>query len=219
MQDMTERKFALALGEYFHVYNRGNSKQKIFLHPSDYRRFVTLLYVSNATESFKLHLIDDPYRDFKRGEQLVSIGAYCLMPNHFHLLLTPLVENGISQFMKKVSTGYSMYFNKKYERSGALFEGRFKAQHAANDAYLKYLFSYIHLNPIKLIQHDWKEVGIQNSSTALTYLEKYAYSSFSDYDGDERKESVIIDKGRFPQYFSSREHFREEIVDWITIPV
>ena len=208
---MSERKVQLALGEYFHVYNRGNSKQKVFFDTRDYKRFMTLLYVSNSVESFKLHLINDPYADFERGEQLVSIGAYCLMPNHFHLLLTPLQENGISQFMKKVSTGYVMYFNKKYERTGALFEGKYKAQHATSDEYLKYLFSYIHLNPVKLMQSDWKESGIHDREAALAYLEKYKHSSFQDYDSVERIESAILNKEKFP----TKERFRREIFDWM----
>ncbi len=74
-----------------------------------------------------------------RGNQLVSIGAYCLMSNHLHLLLREEEESGISLFMQKVSTAYTMYFNRKYKRTGSLFAGRFKAQHAGNDNYLKYL--------------------------------------------------------------------------------
>ena len=89
--------------------------------------------------------------EIDRGETLVDIGIYCLVPNHFHLLIKEKTENGISEFVKKVATGYSMYFNKKYERTGSLFEGPFKAKRIDTDEYLKYIFSYIHLNRKQII--------------------------------------------------------------------
>ena len=88
--------------------------------------------------------------DLPRKETLVDIGAYCLMPNHFHLLIRETAEGNISRFMLKLQTGYPMYFNKKYQRTGALFEGKFKAKHITNDNHLKYLFAYLHLNPVKI---------------------------------------------------------------------
>ena len=228
---MSQRKNTFAVGEFFHLYNRGNSKQVIFHDVSDYLRFQQLLFVANGTNSIDFRRIkkDDVF-DFERGEQLVSIGAYCLMPNHFHLLVSPLSDDGLSRFIQKVSTGYSMYVNKKYDRTGSLFEGKFKSQHANSDEYLKYLFSYIHLNPIKLIQSDWKEKGIADVSSAIKYLESYKYSSFLDYnafskstyegkafvDSKERKEGSIVSKNVFPNYFETPEIFRKEILEWIT---
>src|SRR3989344_3214113 len=148
---MSLRKVPFAPGEYYHIYNRGNSKQTIFHDKADYDRFLKLLFLSNGEENFKVQFIGKNIYEFNRGKELVHVGAYCLMPNHFHLLLTQAQDGGISKFIQKLSTGYSMYYNKKYERSGTLFEGKFKSQHAGEDNYMKYLFSYIHLNPIKLI--------------------------------------------------------------------
>ena len=179
----------------------------------DYRRFITLLFISNSTESFKLYFIKDPY-ETERGEQLVSIGAYCLMPNHFHILLTPIKDGGVSVFMKKVMTGYSMYFNNRYDRTGSLFEGRFKARLVDEDSYLKYLYAYIHLNPIKLLQSDWKEKGIFDQEKARRYVREYPYSSYKDYVGEDRKESKILTPGTFPEYFSSSKDFENNIFDW-----
>lgn len=212
---MGTRRFSFVEGEYFHIYNRGNSKQSIFLDKFDYERFMMLLFISNSKTPFKLYFIKNPYKDFEREQQLVSIGAYCLMPNHFHILLTPLVENGVSLFMKKITTGYSMYFNNKYDRTGILFEGRFKAELADSDQYLKYLFSYIHLNPIKLIQSSWKEEGIKNPKVAMKYLDEYTYSSYSDYDSKIRLENKILNREAFPEYFKSSGDFRAEILEWI----
>ena len=83
------------------------------------------------------------------------------------------------------------------------------------DEYLKYLFSYIHLNPVKLMQSDWKESGIHDREAALAYLEKYKHSSFQDYDSVERIESAILNKEKFPEYFPTKERFRREIFDWM----
>src|SRR3989344_8568343 len=139
---MSIRKITFSEGEYYHIYNRGNSKQTIFHDKSDYDRFIKLLFLSNGENNFKIYKISKNIYEVDRGRRLVGIGAYCLMPNHFHLLITQTDKGSITRFMQKVSTGYSMYYNKKYQRSGALFEGKFKAEHADNDNYLKYLFSY-----------------------------------------------------------------------------
>jgi putative transposase len=133
------------------------------------------------------------------------------MPNHFHLLLHEKAEGGISIFMKKLLTGYSMYFNKKNDRSGGLFEGTFRARHVDKDGYLEYLYSYIHLNPIKLIEPDWKEKGLSDQSKTLKYLENYLYSSYIDYLGADRIEGKIIGRTNFPEYFVSESDFVEEI--------
>lgn len=214
---MSQRKVSLALDEYYHIYNRGNSKQTIFKDNNDYQRFLSLLYLANGSRSFEFREIQhNQVFDFDREETLVHIGAYCLMSNHFHILLTPRVEHGIQTFMQKLSTGYSMYFNKKYERTGGLFEGRFKSEHADSDEYLKYLFSYIHLNPVKLLQSNWKEVGILNPQGAIEYLENYHFSSFFDYNGTVRKEGRIITKQLLQQYLTTPALFQKEIKEWIT---
>src|SRR3989338_11478806 len=130
---MSIRKVNLVSGEYYHIYNRGNSKQKIFHDSEDYFRFLSLMYACNSVNNFRIFTLtkgESPY-DFERGKQLISIGAYCLMPNHFHILITQMEDKGISKFMQKLSTAYSMYYNKKYQRTGGLFEGKFKSEHAS----------------------------------------------------------------------------------------
>ncbi|MCB9815161.1 transposase [Candidatus Nomurabacteria bacterium] len=213
---MSERKVALVEGEYYHIYNRGNSRQAIFLTEDNYTRFSALLYISNGTTSFDFREIDkDRVFEFDRGQQQVAIGAYCLMPNHFHILLTPLVDGGATTFMKKLSTGYSMYFNKKNFRTGSLFEGNYKSEHVDDDMYLKYLFSYIHLNPVKLIQSDWREKGIHNKEEVLNYLRSFRYSSYVD-NNYVRPEAKIINRERFPEYFTSKESYDSEMEEWLS---
>ena len=214
---MSIRKVTFVSGESYHIYNRGNSKQKIFLDRKDYQRFVDLLYAVNSHEKFNFSdsIKGVSVYEQEKNPRLVAIGAYCLMPNHFHILVTPLSEEGMTKFMQKLSTAYVMYFNGKYKRTGALFEGKFKAEYVDNDVHLKYLFSYIHLNPIKLIQKNWKEIGLKQKIKAVEYLKSYLYSSFIDYLGKSRLENIIISKSNFPTYFPRTKDFIDEIMTWI----
>lgn len=215
---MSTRGVKLVSGEYYHIYNRGNSKQRIFLDPEDYMHFIGLLYACNQKGNLKIGNLKKGQTlfDLNRDDCLVSIGAYCLMPNHFHILTTQVGDENISNFMQKLSTAYSMYFNKKYQRTGSLFEGKFKAQHLDTDRYLKYIFSYIHLNPVKLIQSDWKEVGIKNQGEAFAYLNTYRYSSYLDFLEEGRTQGKILNMDVFPKYFSSKKSFLREIIDWLS---
>lgn len=211
------RKFNFSIEEFYHVYNRGTEKRPIFLDKSDYYRFEKLLYLCNSEKSivFRDVSVGGVY-EHDRGETIVDVGAYCLMPNHFHLLLREKTETGISIFMQKVLTAYSSYFNKKYGRTGSLFEGVFKATHADTDEYLKYLFSYIHLNPVKIIDPKWKENGITDRKAAKKYLAGYSHSSYLDYMGTKREESRILNKDAFPQYFVEFNDFSQFIDEWLS---
>ncbi|MFA5841345.1 MAG: transposase [Candidatus Paceibacterota bacterium] len=213
-----ERKFNFSVDEFYHIYNRGNNKSTIFLNDSDRKRFQKLLFVCNSTEPVVFKTIQSLTLDkIKRGGTLVDIGAYCLMPNHFHLLLREKDENGISLFLQKLLTSYSKYFNKKNERTGKLFEGAFMATHVDDDEYLKYLFSYIHLNPVKIIDSNWKETGISDRARAKKYLENYSYSSHLDYLGRERGENLILNREAFPEYFEGSKEFEDFIDDWMLL--
>ena len=214
---MSIRKVSFVPGEYYHIYNRGNSKQKIFHNKADYERFIGLLYACNNQENFKIFNIPKGQDLFsiERGKFLVSIGAYILMPNHFHILITQEENGNISKFMQKISTAYVMYYNKKYNRTGGLFEGKFKSQHAGNDRHLKYLFSYIHLNCLKLLSKNWKEEGIRNKKQALKYLLNYRYSSYIDYMEFSRVQNKILNVKVFPEYFPNKRSFVKEIFEWI----
>jgi len=203
--------------EYFHIYNRGTDKREVFCDKKDYERFMESLYLFNSEERVILKVIPKKERFFhERNNTIVDIGAYCLMPNHFHLLIRSKEESGVSNFMQKLQTAYTMYFNKKYKRSGVLFQGVFKAIHIKRDEYLKYLFSYIHLNPIKIIDKDWKEKGLNNLSEAKDFLSSYKYSSYLDYLGYDRQEAGILNKTVFPEYFGIQKSFEDFINFWLT---
>lgn len=223
---MSIRNVRLVSDEYFHIYNRGNGKHKIFLDEEDYDRFEKILYICNSEKNFNfrdsiVNIKIEAY-DLERGVPIVSVLAWVLMPNHFHLfLISPRQglgeddEENISKYMQKVSTAYVMYFNKKYKRTGSLFEGKFKAKHISKENYFNYLFAYIHLNCIKLIQADWKKSGIKDKEKAKNYLKKFQHSSFQDYFGNKRKQEKIINKNILPSYIK-RIH-SNELFEWINI--
>ena len=213
------RTISFAPGEFYHVYNRGTEKRNIFMSRADRDRFLALLYLANQDEPVDLKLQGSTLLEIveeRAGAPLVEIAAYCLMPNHFHLLIRELEDGGISKFMQKLTTGYTMYFNKKYERNGALLQGRFKATHVADDRYMRYLISYIHLNPVKLIEPKWKETGIVNKVVAEKYLETYTQSSYLDYLDKERPEGIILTREALPGYFSSGADFKTFVTEWLT---
>ncbi|MFZ2038559.1 MAG: transposase [Minisyncoccia bacterium] len=220
------RSFHFSVGEYYHIYNRGVDKRETFLDSLDYERFILALVNANNKETCHIGNIKKQLKGEYKGIEtclalrevtLVDIGAWCLMPNHFHLLVKEKEEGGVVKFMQRLETGYTMYFNKKNERTGSLFQGTFKAEHAHNDNYLKYLFSYIHLNPVKLIQSDWKEKGIKDINKTLNFLAKFYRSSYLDHLDVDRLEKGIINKDAFPDYFPDKDSFKKEIFDWLKL--
>lgn len=219
------RKINFSIGEYYHVYNRGTDKRVIFVDDHDYGRFKALLYVCNSIKPVDINQHFQEGLDFlelfdiEREDTLVDIGMYCPMPNHFHLLIREKTEGGITKFMTKFAIAYVMYFNKKNERTGGLFEGPFKAKRIDSDEYLKYIFAYGHLNPISIIEPKWKEVGIVDRVTAQEYLKNYAHSSYLDYQGVVRIENKILNREAFPEYFATPKDFNDFIKEWLSFKV
>ena len=142
------RKEEFAKGEHYHIYNRGVDKRSIFLGPGDSLRFLTTLTAFNTTEpTGGLYEISLKKIENKNPEHpLINIVAYCLNPNHFHLLLEQVADNGISKFIQRVAGGYTWYFNQKQNRSGALFQGRFKAKHIKDNDHFLRVSAYINAN-------------------------------------------------------------------------
>jgi len=207
---MVLRITAFAIGEFYHLYSRGVEKRKIFLDTWDYRHFLYLMYVCNTRKSITLR---DIRKNFDRGETVVNIGLYCLMPNHFHILVHEKVQRGVSDYMRKLLTAYSMYFNKKYKRTGRLFESVFKSEHVSDDNHLKYLYSYIHLNPAKLKDKDWRGNKGRDTVGLLEFICSYRYSSINEYLNRNYK---ILEPKTFPQYFTSPEEHKSELFEWLS---
>lgn len=156
-----------AAEQYYHVYNRGANKQNIFLEDSDYVYFLYLI---------KRHLGKEPVLDkyeraYRHLYSDVSLLAYCLMPNHFHLLILNKEPQGMEQLLRSVSTGYSMYFNKKYKRSGHVFQGVYKASMIESDKYLQHISRYIHLNPKDYKNYEYSSYRAMVQNWSVEWLD------------------------------------------------
>lgn len=212
------RRITLSEGEYYHIYNRGVDKRTIFTSETEYKRFVAYLYLLNGSSYVRPDVVlrgnsKNNFFSIKRGDPLIAIGAYCLMPNHFHILATPLIEGGIAKFMQRLQTAYTMYFNEKHKRSGSLLQGTYKAQHADKDNYLKYLYSYIHLNPAKLFDKEWKNRGVRDLKKLKQRIVTYQYSSINEYFSSEHN---VTNSTHFPKYFETAADFDSQISFWLS---
>jgi len=179
---MPGRNIILSTNKIYHIFNRGVASQPIFLNKRDYDRALqTFLYYQNKTQPIKYSKFLELSRAKKeklllelknKKEFLCEIIAFCFMPTHFHFLLKQKKDNGISKLLAYFSNSYARYFNTKKERSGALFQGRFKAVRVETEEQLVHLSRYIHLNPYT--SHQVK---------SFKNLKNYPHSSFREYLG------------------------------------
>ena len=156
-------------------------------------------------------------RERKSRKLLVKILAFCLMPNHFHLLLQQVKDGGIIKFMQKLGTGYTMYFNKVYERVGSLFQGRFKAVLVNQESHFIHLPYYIHCNPLDLKFPEWRNYGGSTSIDwrgAVGFLEKYRWSSYLDYIGKKNFPSVT-QREFLTEFLGGPEQYRKDTIKWL----
>ena|SRR3989344_4131 len=164
------RKTPLIPGEFYHIYNRGTEKRNIFLNRNDVDRFSKSMTEFNGLEPIG-SIYENSFNNTPLGSptsklKLVHIICYCLNPNHYHFILEQIANKGIEKFMHRLATGYTKYFNEKYKRSGALFQGRFKSSHIDSNDYLLHASAYVNLNyrahglgspTSKLIRSSWEE--------------------------------------------------------------
>lgn len=183
---------AIAPGEHYHIFNRGAHKTNLFRKERDWLRFLFLILycqapvrVANTTRFMRASALEKgfsvPERYAREIEKrrLVELVSFCVMPNHFHLLIHELEEGGIAQYMQRVMLGYTKYFNEKYGASGHIFQGRYKSVHVADNDQLLYLSAYIHRNPRELAK--WKG-----------YELTYPYSSFQDLVEESRWGRLLV---------------------------
>lgn len=185
---------------YYHVFNRGVEKRKIFLDDDDYQRFIqTLQYYQfsgpkprfSTYKRFRL-------QDFNKNPKIIEIICYCLMPNHFHMLVKQTKDSGVQEFVRKVTNSYTKYFNTKYRRVGHLFQGTFKAIPVETDEQLIHLSRYIHLNPYV--------------SELTSDLETFPYSSYKDYI--RGAENAFCNPEIVLNLFKGSKDYREFVKDY-----
>lgn len=218
------QKPLFAEDNYYHIYNRGVEKRDVFLDDFDRFRFIHDLFEFNDTA---------PAGKFSKGKSpapsqhsevqppnitkripLVKIHCFCLMPNHYHMLVEQIRDGGVIDFMKKLGTGYTMYFNKRYNRVGPLFQGRFKAVHIDEKAHLRYLPLYIHLNPLDLVMPIWREQKIISWKKAEAFLNSYRWSSHMDYSGHHNFPSVTS-RHFLHGLFGEEKGYRQHLKEWL----
>lgn len=218
---MPGRKILLITGELYHVFNRGIASQPIFLTRRNYQRATeTLFYYQNAKLPLKysrfLRLaikqrLEILKRLKKQKQYRIEIVCYALMPNHTHLLVRQLIDEGISKSMSDFANSYTRYFNTKRKRRGPIFEGKFKAVRIETDEQLLHLSRYIHLNP-------YSSYVVKT----LKKLEGYPYSSFPEYIQKTKidfcNKEIILDQFQTPVsykkfVFDQADYQRE--LEWI----
>ncbi len=211
----------LVKGGIYHIVLRG--LEEIFKDESDFYRGIFSIYEFNNMSSViirerrkarqKEKLIKEQFFVDKR-DKFIEILAFCFMPNHIHLLLRQIKDNGTSEFMRKFGAGYASYFNKKYSRTGHLFQGRFRAVTIQTLEQFKNVFVYIHTNPISLKEPGWKERGIKEVEEIIKFLEKYKWSSYADYLGKRNFPSVTR-REFLTQMLGGEINCREFVESWV----
>lgn len=214
------------MSDLFHVLSRGVDKRNIFMDDEDRVRFIHDLYefndqspVNNNSYIFRKKgqssgAMSRSTLDAHKRNCLVDIHTFCLMPNHYHLMVSPLVENGVVQFMKKLNIGYAKYFNHRYERRGTLFEGRYKSVPVTAHAHFIHLPYYIHLNPLDMFDYGWRKRVVHNHADAMNYLENYRWSSHLDYLGKKNFPSVT-QRGLLLEFFGGHEGYVNALDQWV----
>lgn len=212
----------------YHALNRGVDKRELFLDSADYVRFIHDLYEFNTTAPAEqtarcLRNKDTSGLRNRTSERLVDIHGWCLMKNHYHLLLSERIEGGLSLFLRKINVGYANYFNIRYERQGTLFQGRTKKIVIETDAHFLYILHYIHLNPLDYHtgSEDWRvrtRGTIRGSNKALSYLRTYRWSSYLDYINVKNFPSLLRtdafkNSDVFPDYLAAVQEYLGDCED------
>ncbi|MDP3785408.1 MAG: transposase [bacterium] len=200
------RNVSIAPGEHYHIFNRGNNKQSLFLDKRDWARFLFLIIhlqspavfqnisrqVSGFVKNRAFNISEDDIEEIMRGKY-VELVNFAMMPNHFHLTAREFKEGGMAQYMQRVLCAYTKYFNAKYQKSGHLFQGPYKAVHIEDNEQLLYLSAYIHRNPREL--SEWKN---------KEYI--YPWSSCQDYVNENRWGKLLAQNIILEQFADKKEY-------------
>jgi REP element-mobilizing transposase RayT len=183
---MAVRPFTFAVNEHYHCFNRGVDKRVIFVDQQDYIYFLQLLKHLNTSDvlgSLRLHKNKGPV------DPPVTMLSYCLLPNHYHLILRSNIDGGVSKYLQRIAGGYTMYFNQKYERTGSLFQGKFKAKHIESDQDLRQMLAYVRYN---YIVHEINDTALYRSG--LNTKDDLVRGLASNFQEEAQKEVVGIIK-------------------------
>lgn len=232
---MPHRKQPLVNNEIYHIVARRIEDKLLFNNIDDYYRGIFSIYEFNnanpveiAVRRHRIKLMKEKIKGTIEAtgdptsftfpderDKLVEVLAFCFMPNHIHLLLRQIKNDGITKFMKKFGTGYAGYFKQKYalRRRGYFFQDRFTSICIKDDNQLKVVFIYIHANPMSLTEPKWKERGIKNPDKVIKFLESYKWSSYQDYIG-KRNFPSVTERDFILKEMGNEQGCRDFIEDW-----
>lgn len=197
---MAYQRPPLVNGEIYHIVSRAVGDTAVFEAEKDFYRGIFSIYEFNNDNPVNIwrrrrdrtvekKVLGPTSPTLQKRDMFAEVMAFSFMPNHVHLILRQLKNDGISKFMQKVGTGYANYFNEKYKRQGHLFN-KFRAVHIKNDNQLKTAFVYVHTNLISMVEPGWKEEGINSPDKAIEFLENSKRHSYMDYLGRKAFPSV-----------------------------
>lgn len=178
---------------FYHVYARGLNRQKIFREPADYVYFLKLFGRYLSLEETR----NNVGVSFPNFYNKLELNCFCLMPNHFHLLIYQRQQGSMAACMRSLLTSYSMYYNKKYKRRGPLFESRYKASLISDDVYLEHITRYIHLNP-----RDWRHYEY----SSLPY---YLHQISDEWIRPERITQLFATPAEYLKFLQDYEQHKE----------
>lgn len=213
---MPYRKTIFANNHYYHILNRGVNKGVIFQNSKEYQRFIDLVdfYRLNPDIRFSHYglLSDSGKQEYidrlrQNNKVLVEIISFCLMPNHFHLLLKQVQDGGLQNFIRCVQNGYAKFFNTRNKRSGPLFQSAFKSVLIESNEQLLHVSRYIHLNPAT------------SNLIKIEHLSNYGWSSFKNFLGDGSYEFInpgivtdqFEDKSDYKDFVNSQADYQREL--------
>lgn len=217
------RKVPFAPGEYYHIYNRTILSAPEFKNGRNAARLAQAFLLANSTNSTKAFeflrnnenaSVDDALKISREGEKLVDILCYSVMPDHYHLLVKELRENGISNFIRKCNISVAKYINTKNDRRGTLFESRFNAKHINTNDYLLHLSLYIHLNPLDIVSgREWRMNNLQDWEKVREKLLRYPWSSLGAYLED-KEDQIISGTEIVLDQFNDEKDYESFLQDW-----
>jgi len=222
------RKEKFVPGEYYHIYSRTLLNIPEFKNYKNAKRLEWAFLISNSTNSSEAFQFirndasaktEDILKILKNGEKLIDILSYVIMPDHYHLLVREIKNNGIKNFVHKANTSIAKYINIKNERRGPLFESRFKSKHINTNEYLLHLSLYIHLNPLDfLIGKGWREHSLKNWSSIKSKLLDYQWSSLKHFLIAGQKNPIISGTEIIKEQFDNEKDYENFLRNWSEEP-
>jgi putative transposase len=218
------RKDRFISGNFYHIYSRTALNVPEFKKKENANKLVQAFLLANSTNSGQAfnYLRNDRNANLEKaqeiikdGKKLVDILCYVIMPDHYHLLLRQLIENGITEFIRKCNTSIAKYINIKNDRTGSLFGSCFKSKYIDSNEYLLHLSLYIHLNPLDFIDNkNWRYNKLRNWRFKKEKLLNYPWSSLRKFLNEDYKDPILSGTEMISNQFSGSKEYELFLREW-----